>query len=76
MCDGDRLVTYHYKTIIFNFNASPFILNYVLKYHGQKYADDKFSKILKENLYVDNMLVIIVSFIPSVHFSDFFQIMV
>ena len=58
MCHGDRLVTYRYKTIIFGFNASPFILNYVLKYQAEKYAEDEFSKILKENLYVDNMLVI------------------
>ena len=57
MRDGDRLVTYRYKTIIFGFNDSPFILNYVLKYHAEKYAEDKFSRILKENLYVDNMLV-------------------
>ena len=57
MRDGGRLVTYRYKTIIFGFNASPFILNYVLKYHADKYAEDEFSKILKENLYVDNMLV-------------------
>ena len=57
MCDGDRLVTYGYKTIIFGFNASPFILNYVLKYHAAKYAEEESSKILKENLYVDNMLV-------------------
>ena len=57
MCDGDRLVTYRYKTIIFGFNASLFILNYVLKYHAEKYADDEFSKILKENLYADNRLV-------------------
>ena len=51
------MVTYRYKTVIFGFNASPFILNYVLKYHAEKYADDEFSKILKENLYVDNMFV-------------------
>ena len=57
MLVGDRLVTYHYKTIIFGFNASPFILNYVLKHHAEKYVEDEFSKILKENLYVDNMLV-------------------
>ena len=57
MCDGNRLVTYHYKTIIFSYNASPFILNYVLKYHAEKCADDELPKILKENLYVDNMLV-------------------
>ena len=27
MRDGDRLVTYCYKTIIFSFNGSPFIFN-------------------------------------------------
>ena len=56
MHDEGRLVTYRYKTIIFGFNVSPFILNYVLKYHAEKY-DDEFSKILKENMYVGNMLV-------------------
>ena len=30
--------------------SMPFILNYVLKYHADKYAEDEFSKILKENL--------------------------
>ena len=54
---GDRLVTYRYKTIFFSFSASSFILNYVLKHHAEKYAGDEFSKILKENIYVDNMLV-------------------
>ena len=57
MRKGDKLVTYRYKTIIFGFNASPFILNFVLKHHAEKYADDEFSKILKENMYVDNLLV-------------------
>ena len=45
------------RQFIFGFNASPFILNYVLRYHAKEYADDEFSKILKENLYIDNMLV-------------------
>ena len=57
MHDGDSLIIYRYKTIIFGLNASPFILNYVLKCQAEKYAEDEFSKILKENLYVDNMLV-------------------
>ncbi|XP_064088753.1 uncharacterized protein LOC135203073 [Macrobrachium nipponense] len=54
---GNRLVTYRYKTIIFGFNTSPFILNYALKHHAEKYTSDEFSKILRENMYVDNMLV-------------------
>ena len=53
----NRLVTYRYKTIIFGFSVSSFISNNVSKYHAEKYVDDEFSKILKENLYIDNMLV-------------------
>ena len=54
---GDRLVTYRYKTLLFGFNASPFILNYVLKHHSEQLAQDDVSNILRNNLYVDNMLV-------------------
>ena len=34
MKEGERLVAYRYKTIIFGFNASPFILNYVIRHHA------------------------------------------
>ena len=36
MSDGDRLVTHRYETIIFGFNASPFILNYCFKVQCRK----------------------------------------
>ena len=54
---GDKLVAYRYRTIIFGFNASPFILNYVIKHHDSQLFDDGFSKILKTNFYVDNLIV-------------------
>ena len=57
MRDGDRVISYRYETIIFGFNSSPFILNYVLKHHVEQYAGDAFSKILRDNMYVDNLLV-------------------
>ena len=57
MKEGDALVTYRYRTIIFGFNASPFILNYVIKHHVNQYQKDEFSHILNSNLYVDNLLI-------------------
>ena len=57
MKEGDELVAYRYRTIIFGFNASPFILNYVIKHHASQLCDDEFSKILKTNFYVDNLIV-------------------
>ena len=43
MKEGDELVAYRYRTIIFGFNASPFILNYVIKHHASQLCDDEFS---------------------------------
>ena len=47
---------YRYKTIIFGFNASPFILKYVLKFHADKFPLDECSQTLKSNFYVDNLV--------------------
>ena len=52
----DKLVTYCYKTIIFGFVSSPFILQYIMRFHASKYPDDKCSDILKNNFYVDNLI--------------------
>ena len=54
---GNRLVTYRYKTIVFGYTSSPFILNYVMKYHAQSYPDDKCKQVLENNFYVDNLVV-------------------
>ena len=53
----NKLVCYRYKTIVFRYTASPFILNYVMKYHVKSYPKDKFSEILGNNFYVDNLIV-------------------
>ena len=53
---GNRLACYRYKTLIFGFNSSPFILNYVLKHLADKYPPDACSRMMKENLFVDNLV--------------------
>ena len=57
MKERGELVAHKYRTIIFGFNASPFILNYVIKHHASQLSDDECSKILKANFYVDNLIV-------------------
>ena len=57
MYEDNQLVTYRYRTIIFGLNASPFILNYVIKHHVDKYPQDKCSKLLNSKFYVDNLLI-------------------
>ena len=57
MKEGDKLVTYRYRTIIFGFNASPFILNYVIKHHASRFPADECSHLLGSNFYVDNLVI-------------------
>lgn len=52
----DKLVIYRYKTIVFGYTASPFILHFVMKTHAEKFPVDKCSQILSSNFYVDNLL--------------------
>ena len=47
---GDKLVCYQYTTIIFGYNSSPFILNYVIKYLADLYPNDDVRDIMK-NIY-------------------------
>ena len=54
---GDKLVKYRYKSIVFGYTSSPFILNFVMKYHSESYPDDKCKEVLSNNFYVDNLLV-------------------
>ena len=56
MKEGDNLICYRYKTIIFGYNASPFILNYVIKHHANKFPNDNCTEMLKNNFYVDNLI--------------------
>ena len=54
--DG-KLIAYRYRTLVFGLAASPFVLNYVLKFHISQFKDDLTSTILKENFYVDNLFM-------------------
>ena len=54
---GDKLVAYRYKTIVFGYTASPFILNYVMRHHVESFPEDKCKEILSNNFYVDNLLI-------------------
>ena len=42
---------------MFGLAASPFVLNYVLKYHINKYKNDICSQVLLSSFYVDNLIV-------------------
>ena len=53
----NKLITYRYRSIVFGYTSSPFILNYVMKYHSKQYPDDKCKEILSNNFYVDNLLI-------------------
>jgi len=50
-----KLLAFRYRTIVFGFVASPFILQNVIRYHVSSYPDDRCSRLLKENMYVDNL---------------------
>ena len=54
---GKELVAYRYKTIVFGYTSSPFILNFVMKHHVESFPDDKCKAILGNNFYVDNLLI-------------------
>ena len=54
---GNKLITYRFKTIVFGFTSSPFILHYVMQHHANSFPVDKVSDILSNNFYVDNLLI-------------------
>ena len=56
MKENDKLICYWYTTIIFRSNASPFILNFVIKHHARKFPQDECSEMLLANFYVDNLI--------------------
>ncbi|KAL7630818.1 UNVERIFIED_CONTAM: hypothetical protein RMT77_018969 [Armadillidium vulgare] len=53
---NDQLITFRYNTILFGYTASPFILHYIMKYHIEKFPDDKCKEILSSNFFVDNLI--------------------
>ena len=54
---GNKLVTYRFKSIVFGFTSSPFILHYVMQHHANTFPNDKVSHILSNNFYVDNLII-------------------
>ena len=48
--------SFRYNTIIFGFNASPFIVNYVLKHHASPYPLDDCSRMLMSDFHVENLV--------------------
>ena len=54
--DGN-LIAYRYRTLVFGLAASPFVLNYVLKFHIAKFQNDLTNLILNDNFYVDNLFM-------------------
>lgn len=57
MYENNKLISYRYKTLIFGLNVSPFILSFILKKHAEKFADDFCTRVLKNNFYVDNLVI-------------------
>ena len=48
---------FRYKTILFGFAASPFILNFCLKHLTDNVQNPEINRIISNNFYVDNMIV-------------------
>ena len=55
--EGNKLGCFRYKTIIFGYNASPFILNFIIKHHAKQFPSDYCSEVLLNNFYVDNLML-------------------
>ena len=54
--NGD-MVFYRFRTIVFGFISSPFILHYVIRFHISQFTPDIVSEILSQNFYVDNLFI-------------------
>ena len=54
---GNKIITYRFKSIVFGFTSSPFMLHYVMQHHAKQFPEDKVSNILSNNFYVDNLLI-------------------
>ena len=50
------MIAFKYTTLIFGYNASPFILNYVLNHHANAFPADPCTEMLKNNFYLDNLI--------------------
>ena len=51
-----KFVPYRYRTIIFGFVSSPFVLNYIIQYHLAAHSSNNVASLIKEKYYVDNLI--------------------
>ena len=56
MKEGNKLVCFRHTTIIFGFNASPFIFNFIIKHHANIFPADNCTDMFFKNSYVDNLI--------------------
>lgn len=55
--DRGRLCCFRYTTIIFSFAISPFILNWILRYHAAPHSPDPCRHMMENHFYVDNLVM-------------------
>ena len=53
---GNEVICFRFTTIIFGFNASPFILNYVLQHHINSFPQDDCTEMMRSGFFVDNLI--------------------
>ena len=52
----EKLVDFPYRTILFGLNSSPIILNYIIKFHANKFLNYFCTEFLKSKFYIDNFI--------------------
>ena len=50
-----KIIYFQKSTLIFGFNASPFIFLYVLRHHPHQFPDDLCTQMLKNNFCMNNL---------------------
>ena len=56
LCENGKIKYYRYNSIIFGFVTSPFILNYILKFHSES-TPQPLKDLLSNKFYMDNLIV-------------------
>ena len=51
-----RIVWYRVTNILFGFNASPFVLNFIIKKHASLFPDDECTDMLKQNFFIHSLV--------------------
>jgi len=52
-----NLRAYRYRTIVFGYVSSPFMLHQVIHFHLSSFPSDRCTDLLKNNMYVDNLFI-------------------